>query len=541
MTVGTSGLLRRFAPRNDEAADDEAGNDEAGNREPGNREAGNREAANDDSAKRHVLIVGAGLGGLSAAVRLRARGYEVTVLERHAHPGGRCGYWESDGFRFDTGPTLLLMVDYLRALFTDAGRNLDDYLDLVQLDPNYRVYYADGSTLDVTSRLNAMLEGIERIEPGVTPRFLRFLSDSAKLYSTGLAFVDRNVHRARDFFKFGDASVLAQSGALGRLRRLVSRYFRDDRLRNAFSFQSLYLGLSPYKSMAIYSLLPFTEVAGGLWFPMGGMHAMPRAIAKLAAEMGVRFEYDTNVASLERDGTRIAGVMLDDGTRRDADIVLMNADLPYAYETLLGERLPRADKLAYSCSAFLMYLGVDRTYPGLPHHNLVVPEDLERCCGEIFDEMRVPADPAYYVCNPNKTDPSLAPAGCENIYVLVPVPSQDPARPIDWSTEGPRLEAAMLERLERFGLTDLRRHIVTKRIFTPDNFASVFSATRSEAFGLAHGLDQVGYFRPHNRHARYENLFFVGQSTHPGCGIPMSMISSRCVTERIAEEQAVPR
>ncbi len=490
---------------------------------------------------RHVLIVGAGLGGLSAAVRLRARGYEVTVLERHATPGGRCGYWESHGFRFDTGPTLLLMVDYLRALFTDAGRRLEDYLELVQLDPNYRVYYADGSTLDVTSRLNAMLEGVEKIEPGVGPRFLRFLADTSKLYKTGLAFVDRNVHLRREFFKFGDASVLAQSGALGRLRRLVSRYFKDERLRNAFSFQSLYLGLSPYRSMAIYSLLPFTEVAGGLWFPMGGMHAMPRAIARLAQEMGVKFEYETNVASLERTGAQVSGVVLDDGSRRSADVVLVNADLPYAYETLLGERLPRADKLAYSCSAFLMYLGVDRTYPDLPHHNLVVPNDLERCCNEIFDEMRVPADPAYYVCNPNKTDPSLAPDGSENIYVLVPVPSQDPRRPIDWSVEGPKLEAEMLARLERFGLTDLRKHIVTKRIFTPDDFANDFSATRSEAFGLAHGLDQVGYFRPHNRHAKYANLFFVGQSTHPGCGIPMAMISSRCVTERIAAEQGVVR
>ncbi len=493
------------------------------------------------AGSRSVIVVGAGLGGLSAAVRLRARGFDVTVLERHAVPGGRCGLWESDGFRFDTGPTLLLMVDYLRALFADAGRRLEDYLELVQLEPNYRIYYADGSTLDVSSRLNVMLEGIERIEPGAGPRFLRFLADTAKLYRTGLAFVDRNVHRRRDFFKLGDMSLLAGSGALGRLRKLVSKYFADERLRDAFSFQSLYLGLSPFESMAIYSLLPFTEVAGGLFFPMGGMHAMPAAIARLAEEMGVRFEYDTNVASLERDGGRISAVVLDDGSRRAADIVLVNADLPYAYETLLGEPLPRADKLAYSCSAFLMYLGVDREYSGLPHHNLVVPGDLATCCADIFTNHRVPAEPAFYICNPNKTDPSLAPAGSENIYVLVPVPSQDPAHPIDWRVEGPRLEAEMLERLERFGLTDLRRHIVTRRVFTPDDFRDQFSATRSEAFGLAHGLDQVGYFRPHNRHATYENLFFVGQSTHPGCGIPMAMISSRCVAERIAQEQAVTR
>jgi len=490
---------------------------------------------------REALVVGAGLGGLAAAVRLQRRGWRVTVLERHDHPGGRCGLWEEGGFRFDTGPTLLLMVDYLRAVFTDAGRALEDYLDLVQLDPNYRIYYPDGSTLDVTSRLNLMLEGVERIEPGAGPRFLRFLADTAKLYEVGLRFVDRNVHKPRDFFKLLDAGMLAGSGALGKLRKLVSRYFRDERLRNAFSFQSLYLGLSPFDSMAVYSLLPFTEVAGGLWFPKGGMHAVPRAFERLAVELGARFEYGRDVAALERsaDGRRVTAVRLADGTRRTADLVVVNADLPYAYRDLLQEPLPKADTLQYSCSAFLLYLGTDRAYPALPHHNLVVPADLRRCCDDIFTRHRVPDDPAFYVCAPSRTDPSLAPAGGENVYVLVPVPSQDPARPLDWSVEGPRLEAAMLARLERFGLPDLRRHVVVKRAFTPDDFAGRFSATRSEAFGLSHGLDQVGFFRPHNRHRTLANCYFVGQSTHPGCGIPMAMISARCVVDRIVEEQGV--
>jgi phytoene desaturase len=492
-----------------------------------------------EGGAREVLIVGAGLGGLASAVRLAARGFRVTVLERHAEVGGRCGVWESGGFRFDTGPTLLLMVDHLRALFADAGRRLEDYLELVQLEPSYRIYWRDGSTLDVTSRLNEMLDGVERIEPGAGPRFLAFLAASARLYRTGLAFVDRNVHRRGDFFKLGDALSLAGIGALGKLRRLVSKHFLDERLRGAFSFQSLYLGLSPYDAMAIYALLPYTEVAGGLWFPMGGMHAIPRALRALAEELGARFELGADVRALERDGAagRVSAVALADGTRREADLVLCNADLPYAYRDLLGEPLPRAEALAYSCSAFLMYLGVNRAYPDLPHHNLVVPEDLERCCADVFTHRRIPADPAFYVCNPSKSDPSLAPPGCENLYVLVPVPSRDPAHPIDWRVEGPRLERAMLERLERFGLTDLRKHVVVRRTFGPDDFAADFSATRGEAFGLAHGLDQVGYFRPHNRHARYANLYFVGQSTHPGCGVPMQLIGSRCVVDRIVEEQ----
>lgn len=487
-----------------------------------------------------VLIVGAGLGGLASAVRLAAQGRRVRVVERHQHPGGRCGYWESEGFRFDTGPTLLLMTDYLRRVFEDAGRRLEDYLDLRQLDPNYRVYYADGTTLDVTSRINRMLAGVERIEPGAGPRFLRFLAETARLYAVGMkAFVDRNVHRRRDFFSPTNGLLLLRARAMERLQKMVARFFGDERLRQAFSFQSLYLGLSPYDSPAIYSLLPYTEVAGGLYFPMGGMHAIPRALARLAGELGVAIEYGTEVRALERDGSRIAAVVLADGRRLTPDTVLVNADLPYAYETLLGEPYPGIERFDFSCSAFLMYLGVDGTYPDLPHHNLVVPADLRRACEDIFERRAIPQDPAFYICNPSKTDPSLAPEGSENLYVLVPVPSQDPEDPLDWDREGPRLEAKMLRRLEDFGLTDLRERLRTRRVFTPADFQLELGATRGEAFGLAHGIDQVGYFRPHNRHADCTNLYFVGQSTHPGCGVPMVLISSRLVVERMrAERQA---
>jgi phytoene desaturase len=487
---------------------------------------------------RHVVVIGAGLGGLAAAIRLRREGFRVTVLERHTQPGGRCGLWESEGFRFDTGPTLLLMVDYLRALFTDAGRSLESYLDLRRLDPNYRVHYADGTTLDVTSQLDAMLAGLERIEPGVAPRFLRFLSETGRLYRIGLdGFVDRNVHRRRDFFNLRNAALLFRGRAMERLQRMVRRYFRTEKLQHTFSFQSLYLGLSPFESPAIYSLLPYTEVAGGLYFPMGGMHAIPRALARLATELGVRIEYGRDVRALDVGQGRVRAVRLADGSEVPADVVLANADLPYVYASLLGEPYPRIERLAFSCSAFLLYLGVGRRYPQLPHHTLVVPRDLRRACADIFGG-RIPDDPPYYICAPSRTDPTLAPPGSENVYVLVPVPSQTPGRELDWSVEGPRLEAAMLQRLEGFGLTGLRQHLVTRRRFTPDDFTLNFSATRGEAFGLAHGIDQVGWFRPHNRHRTIDNLYYVGQSTHPGCGVPMVLISARLVVERMAAELA---
>jgi phytoene desaturase len=489
--------------------------------------------------RRRVVVIGAGVGGLAAAARLAHAGYRVTVLERHEVPGGRAGLWESEGFRFDTGPSLVLMVEYWQQLFRDLGRRLEDFVTLVQLDPNYRIHYPDGSTLEITSRINTLLENLERIEPGVTPGMLRFLARSGELYRKGLAFIDRNMHAPGSMFSLEHLSMLAGTGALGALRPMVGKYVRDERLRDALTFQSLYLGLSPYESMAIYSLLPYTEIAGGLYYPLGGVHRLSAALADLAAEVGADVRYSAGVARIERSGRTVTGVLLEDGSRVPADLVVSNADLPYTCATLLGEPHPRVGRMEFSCSVLLMYLGVSRRYPGLLHHNLVVPPRMREACDEIFRHRRMPADPPFYVCASSRTDPGVAPAGCENLFVLVLAPSQDPARPIDWAVTGPRVEAAMLDRLERFGLDDLRRHIVTRRLVTPDDFTRRFGNTRGEAFGLSHGFRQIGYLRPHNRHPRLTNLYFVGQSTHPGCGLPMVLISARCVAERVLAEQPV--
>jgi phytoene desaturase len=485
---------------------------------------------------RRAVVIGAGLGGLATAARLAYAGYQVTVLERHGGPGGRAGVWESEGFRFDTGPSLVLMVEYWQQLFRDLGRRLEDYVTLVQLDPNYRIHYPDGSTLEITSRINTLLDNVERIEPGAAPGLLRFLAKSGELYRKGLGFIDRNMHTAGSMFSPEHASVLF-GGALGGLRPMVGKYVRDERLRDALTFQSLYLGLSPYESLAIYSLLPYTEIAGGLYYPMGGIHQLSVALARLAEELGARIHYGARVARIEQAGRKVTGVALEDGSTIPGDVVVSNADLPYTYATLLAEPHPRIDSMEFSCSVVLMYLGVSRRYSRLLHHNLVVPPRMREACDDIFRHHRMPADPPYYICASSRTDPSVAPAGSENLFVLVLAPSQDPARPIDWSVEGPRVEARMLERLERFGLDGLRRHIVTRRIFTPDDFTRDFGNLRGEAFGLAHGFRQIGYLRPHNRHPRLSNLYFVGQSTHPGCGLPMVLISARCVSERVLEEQ----
>ena len=490
---------------------------------------------------RRAIVVGAGIGGLATAARLQHAGWQVTLLERHRQPGGRCGLWESAGFQFDTGPSLVLMVDYWRQLFRDLGRRLEDYLTLVQLDPNYRIHYPDGSSLEVSSRLNVMMENVDRIEPGAGQKFLEFLAHTGRLYRDGVAFIDQNMHRPGTMFSPSAGATLLGDGALGNLRKMVGRYFKDERLRDAFTFQSLYLGLSPFESLAIYGLLPYTEVAGGLYFPMGGLHAIPRALERLFTELGGQVRYGAEVSRFEQSAGRVSAVVLADGTREVADVVVANSDLPYTYEKLAGQKYPGIDRKQFSCSVVLMYLGVSRQYPQLLHHNLIVSEDMKGDCDRIFRQHVMPEAPPYYICAPTRTDPSLAPPGSELLFILALAPSQDPARPIDWSVEGPRVADGMIHRLERSGLTGLREAIVTQRIFTPQDFTDRFGATRGEAFGLSHGLTQIGYLRPHNRHKTLENLYLVGQSTHPGCGLPMVLISARLAAERIAAEQEAPR
>jgi phytoene desaturase len=337
--------------------------------------------------------------------------------------------------------------------------------------------------------------------------------------------------------------MLGRTGALGDLQKMTKKFFKDVRMQQSMTFQTLYLGLSPYDALAIYSLLPYVEVAGGIHFPKGGMHELAVALEKVGRELGVTYRYGTAVTTLAKGGTKVDAVVTADGTRHVADLVVTNADLPHAYEEFLNEPVKDIESKRFSCSVVLLYLGVDRKYPHLQHHEFIVGEDMEQGCEDMFTHHRMPKDPPYYVVTTSRTDPGMAPPGGESVFVLVLAPSQpaDRSKWIDWSVEGPRVEAQTLERMERqLGMTDLRKHIVTKKLVTPQTFLDEFGNKRGEAFGLSHNLMQIGYFRPHNRHAKLENLYFIGQSTHPGCGLPMVLISAECVVDRIAEEVGAP-
>lgn len=485
--------------------------------------------------RHRIAVVGAGVGGLAAAARLAHQGHEVHVFEKGSMPGGRCNRLSVDGFHFDTGPTLLLMPEVLEETFASIGRKASDYVELTRCDPNYRIHFRDGSDLTLGTELTAVQKELERLEPGSFKKYLEFLAVGQEQYQTSLErFVGRNFDGLGDFLTPSSLRKVFAIKAHKKMYPEVSRYFADERLRAALTFQTMYLGISPYESPAVYGLLPYTELAVGIWFPKGGMHAVPRALERAAKEDGAQFHYRTEVDQVVEESGRASAVVLKDGRRFDADLVLLNADLPWAYKNLLkgtSAVLPKAEKLRYTSSAYMMYLGVKRRYDGLLHHNVIFGGDYKGSFTDIFEKKKVPEDPSFYVNAPAHTDPSLAPKGKDALYVLVPVPHRTPD--IDWKVEGPKVRRKVLDRLAQLGHGNLEKDIEVERTFTPDDYEFTLNLERGSAFGLSHDFFQVGPFRPGNQDAHLKNLFFVGASTQPGTGLPMVMLSAKLTCERI--------
>lgn len=495
----------------------------------------------------HSVIIGAGVGGLATAIRLSAAGHQVTVLERNATVGGRANELSVDGYRFDTGPSLLLMPDVYQELFASAGRRLEDYVQLQPMEPNYRVNFSNGQQYDASRDINRMAAQVDRIEPGAGRRIPAFLKDAAYKYRVARQkFVGRNFLHLFQFITPANLYYLLRSQALANLFRTTRRYFKDERLRLSFTFQTMYLGISPLDAPAIYALLPYTELVEGIWYPRGGVYRLIEAMRRLAEELGAEIRTETEVTGLRFTGTgsaaRVSGVMLANGATLDADLVVANTDLPTAYHRFVPERYrpdfpdKRLRRLRYTASAYMLYLGLDRQYEQLAHHNVYFNEDFRANFDEIFKTRRLPKEPSLYIAAPARSDPSVAPAGHDALMVLVPV-GHLAKRGVDWAAEEPAFREQIYDRLERLGLTDLRRHVRVERHFTPVDWRDRYGLTLGSAFGLAHDFFQVGYLRPNNRAKTLKNLYFVGASTVPGTGVPMVIIGSRLVTERILQEQ----
>lgn len=486
-----------------------------------------------------IIIIGAGVGGIAAAARLAKRGLHVTVIEKNSHPGGRCDRMSRDGHNFDTGPTLLVMPLLYEAEFAALGYSAREMLELQRVDPTYHLVFDDGSGLALTSDLNSMREQLESIEPDSYLGFLRYLEEGHRHYHLGIdKLVNRDFRKASDFFTLGNLPLLFQLKPFIGHYRNMSTYFDDPRLKAAFSFQDVYMGLSPFEAPATFSMMPYTELAHGVWYPKGGMQRVVDALMVIAEAAGVEFIYDTTVEQIEVNGTRARSVMLEHDQRLEADAVLANADLPYVYRDLLPQdgTADRLEHKRFSCSVVSFFWGVDKTYETLAPHTLFLADDYRENFVSIIDDLTLPKNPSLYVHAPARLDSSMAPAGEDTLTAIVPVGHLSGNGEQDWEILRNQARGHVFRRLKTVGITDLEEHIKFEMDFTPPSWHKRYNLMKGSTHGLCHNLTQLGYFRPSNRHARYHNLYFVGASTRPGTGIPTALVSARLAAERILDD-----
>jgi phytoene desaturase len=477
----------------------------------------------------HVVVVGAGLGGLSAALRLAAAGREVTVVEREPVPGGRAGVLHQLGYTFDTGPTVLTMPELIADALGCVGERMEDWLRLTPLDPLYRASFADGSHLDVRADPQAMAEEIARVcgarEAAGYRRFHRFMHELYRCQMND--FIDRNIDGPWNLL----TPSLARLAALGGFRRLapkVASFLRDDRTQRIFSFQAMYAGVSPFQALALYAVIAYMDTVGGVYFPAGGLHSVALALAGAAEKHGVQFRYGTEVARVEMSGRRATAVVTTGGERLPADVVVLNPDLPIAYRDLLG-RVPRTvRRLRYSPSCFLMLTGSRAGYPHLAHHNIHFGRSWRGVFSELLDKGRLMSDPSFFVTSPSRSDPELAPAGRHTYYTLFPTPNLSSG--LDWEKLAPLYRDEVVATLESHGYTGFGSAVETEHVITPLDWQRVGMAQGSP-FAASHVFSQTGPFRPGNLHG--ENVVFTGSGTRPGVGVPMVLISGRLAAQRV--------
>ena len=479
----------------------------------------------------HVVVVGAGLAGLSAALRLAGAGRKVTVVERESVPGGRNGLLKKSGYSFDTGPSVLTMPDLISDALACVGEDIKDWLDLVPLKPLYRAFYDDGSQLDVHADTNQMQAEIAKtISAKEAEGYGRYVEFVTKLYKYEMKdFIDRNIDSPLNLL----TPNLARLIALGGFRRLapkVNQFLKDPRTQKVYSFQAMYAGVSPQQALAIYAVIAYMDSVNGVFFPKGGMHAVPRALAGAAEKHGVTFKYSTTVTSIERKNGRATAVLTDTGERIPCDVVILNPDLPVAWRDLLGKTPLSVKRLNYSPSCVTMLVGSSKKYDFAAHHNIHFGESWDGVFDELIKKKQLMSDPSVLVTIPSLDDPALAPAGKTSYYVLFPTPNL--TADIDWTKQTKPYRDHMVETLEQRGYTGFGDAIETEVITTPLDWKNQ-GMEEGAPFASAHTFFQTGPFRPRNMAAGIENVVFAGSGTQPGVGVPMVLISGRLAAERI--------
>ncbi len=488
------------------------------------------------------MVIGSGLGGLAAAIRLGARGYKVTVLEALDAPGGRAYVFRQDGFVFDGGPTIITAPFLLEELWRLCGRDLALDVELKALRPFYRIRYHDGAILDCTDDDEHMRRQFDALAPGDYAGYQRFLKASEAIYA--IAF-EKLAHvpfsNVTDMLRL--LPDLAKLKSYRSVYGFAASFVKSPRMRFALSFHPLFVGGNPFTTTSIYAMIAFLERRWGVHYAVGGTGAIVRGMVKLIEGQGSEIRFGARVKAINLDGRRATGVTLSDGTRIDSDIVVSNADSASTYADLLPKSLPRrwsakrVARAAYSMSLFVWYFGTSRQYPDVPHHTILVGPRYRELLRDIFDRKILAEDFSLYLHRPTASDPSLAPSGCDSFYVLSPVPHLQ--ADVDWAVVGERYREAIAHHLSATVLPGFEAHVISSRIMTPVDFGGRLASYRGAAFGMAPSLMQSAWFRPHNRSEDIEGLFLVGAGTHPGAGVPGVLSSARVLDTVVPDAQHI--
>jgi phytoene desaturase len=486
-----------------------------------------------------VVIVGAGPGGLAAAILLQRSGVDVTVVERREIPGGRTSTIERNGFQFDTGPTFFLYPRVLREILAAAGRNLEEEIPMYRLDPQYRLVFGAGGELLATPDLARMERAIAELSPEDADGFRRFLRHNRSKLEKFTPFLESPFESWRDLAKLRMLKLLPLLRPWRSLDGDLRTYFRDERIRLGFSFQSKYLGMSPFTCPSLFSILSFLEYEHGVFHPVGGCGAVTKAMARIAEQLGARVLLNEPVEDMIFEGRKCTAVRTARRTLT-ADAVIVNADFAQAMRRMVPNNLRRRwtdqqiEKKSFSCSTFMMYLGIEGRYEDVSHHTIYLAKDYRQNLQDIEQLHQLSADPSFYVQNACVTDPSLAPKNMSTLYVLLPVTHEHGN--VDWAAEKDRFRQLALQQLQKIGIDDVESRIRFEKILTPADWRTEYALHKGATFSMTHNLGQMLHLRPHNRFEDLDRVYLVGGGTHPGSGLPVIFESARITSRLLLED-----
>lgn len=488
-----------------------------------------------------VIVLGSGFGGISAAVRLQSKGYNVTLIEKRDKLGGRAYVYEQDGFKFDGGPTVITAPWLIEELFTQAGRNHKDYIEILPVDPFYRIYFEDGTSFNYNADLNNILSEIKKFNPDDVDGYLKFISTTEAIFKTGFELIDQPFHKPSAMLKILLDLIKLRSDKS--VYKYVSQFIKNDKLRQVFSFHSLLIGGNPFQSTNIYTLIHFLEKKWGVWYAKGGTGSIVQALAKLFQELGGKIILDEEIIkfNVSQNGQRkVSSVLSKTGIEYSCDVLVCNSEIAHTYKNYIAPEFrkkytdKKIDSMKYSMSLFVIYFGTEKKYDNIPHHSIMLGPRYKELLDEVFNHHKLAEDFSLYLHRPTATDPSMAPDGCDCWYVLSPVPHLKSGT--DWKTEWKPYRDKIMNYLEERYLPDLSKHIVSEHHIDPLHFKDTLNSHLGSAFSVEPILTQSAYLRPHNKSEELDNLYFVGAGTHPGAGLPGVISSAKIVEKLICEE-----